>query len=236
MPRSPSKLIEKREAFRLWFEFLKLAQTSADPRVSEALIKSSAFYERWGDIRHSDFHEWWPTHAYLFEEKFVVRKLQINEKPRDLSALIVEIPLTLSATAILRAVKAIVHEELNARTATTKQSKKVSTPTSDFSITSDTEPKLAAIREMLTVYRDIHLQAPNLRGRKRLQAIHDHYLNRKNKKWRRIPNSLVADLDDDARVASVLRTVSRYIDNAETILLNVANGTFPGLYGDKLTK
>ena len=227
-----SKLLQKRESYRLWFEFLKLAQSVHSSNVKTALIRSATLYKGWGDIRDADFHDWWGSHAKLFEERFTVRKLDNGEAPRDSTALIIEIPLNIAQTTILKAVKVIVRDELAARTTSLPSRKKRSIHTSEFYITEGSEPKLRAIREMLTVYRDIYLKNPNLKGRKRLQAVHDHYLSRKSKKWRKIPTSLMADISDDARVASVLRTISRYITNAETILMNVANGTFPGTYAN----
>ena len=224
--------MQKREAFRLWFEFLKLAQSSQSTKVKAALSRSATLYEGWGDIRNAEFHDWWNNHAELFEERYTVRKLNNGEAPRDPTALIIEIPLNIAQTTILKAVTVIVRDELAVRTRPIPSRKKRSIHTSEFYITEGTEPKLAAIREMLTVYRDIYLKNPNLKGRKRLQAVHDHYLSRKSKKWRRIPTSLMADINDDARVASVLRTISRYITNAETILMNVADGNFPGAYAN----
>lgn len=231
-PPKSSKLLQKREAYRLWFEFLKLAKSSQSTKVRTALSRTAAFYEGWGDVKNAEFHVWWKTHAKLFEERFTVRKLENGEAPRDPTALIVEIPLNISETTILKAVKVIVRDERVARKQSPPNRKKRSIQTSDFHITEGAEPKLGAIREMLTVYRDVHLKNPNLKGRKRLQAVHDHYLARRNEKWRKIPPSLIADIDDDARVATVLRTVSRYISNAEAILLNVANGKFPGTYAN----
>jgi hypothetical protein len=229
-PLKPSKLLQKREAYRLWFEFLKLAHSIQSPKVRASLARSAKLYEGWGDIRNEEFHAWWTKHAELFEERFTVRKLVNGETPRDLTALIVEIPLNIAQTTALKSVKVIMRNEVAARAKSPTNRKKRSIHTSDFYITEGTEPKLAAIREMLTVYRDIYLKNPNLKGRKRLQAVHDHYLSRKSKKWKRIPTSLMADINDDARVATVLRTISRYISNAEAILMNVANGTFPGPY------
>lgn len=70
--------------------------------------------------------------------------------------------------------------------------------------------KLLAVREMLTVYRDVYLKYPNLKGEKLLEQIHKYYEGRKNKRWAKIPTPLMLtagrrDPDDLARAMRNLR-------------------------------
>ena len=81
---------------------------------------------------------------------------------------------------------------------------------------------------MLTVYRDVHLKNPRLRGEKLLDACHSFYLSRKNKRWAKIPIALMPDMDGDK--VRAMRNMRRYVQKAEKVLLNVASGEFPGSY------
>jgi hypothetical protein len=53
-------------AVRIWFNYLSLARRSDRPDVQEALKKSAAIYEQWGDFENQPFEEWWETHSYMF--------------------------------------------------------------------------------------------------------------------------------------------------------------------------
>jgi hypothetical protein len=81
---------------------------------------------------------------------------------------------------------------------------------------------------MLSVYRDVHLKSPKLRGEKLLDATHRYYLGRKNKRWAKVPMALMYDTDGDKIRA--MRNLRRYIQKAETVVHNVARGQFPGEY------
>jgi len=108
--RAQTKLASRRENYRLWFEYLRLAKRSANRKVIEALKRSEAFYEPWGDVNAESFQAWWKQKGHLFEEQHVVRRLEHNEPPSDLSSLVVEIPLNQSPTKLTRSVKALIDE------------------------------------------------------------------------------------------------------------------------------
>lgn len=228
--RPPSRLIVKREVYRLWFEYLKVALRSDDKRIKSALYSSKAFYGPWEIGADTDFNEWWKTHGYLFEEKFQVRELKAGEERLDPEALVVEIPLTESPTILLKRLKAILLSAYDAQQQLSKKSKKK--PSATYRLTEDAEPKLAAVREMLTVYRDVHLANPTLKGERLLEAVHRHYLGRKNKRWAKVPTPLLytSGKGREEDLARALRNLRRYIQKAEKIALNVANGHFPGEY------
>ena len=72
---------------------------------------------------------------------------------------------------LMKDVKVIVTEAFAAQAAAaSKKSKKA--PTSIFRLTEGAEPKLLAVREMLTVYRDVYLKNKGLRGADLLDKIH----------------------------------------------------------------
>ena len=91
------------------------------------------------------------------------------------------------------------------------------------------EPKLIAIREMLSIYRDVHLKDLSLKDKTLLKAIHNYYKSRKNKRWDKVPMSLEFDYfqEDEARA---LKNMHWYLQRARTIVMNVAKGNFPGKY------
>ena len=83
----------RREAYRLWFEYLRVARNSSLASVQTALKQSALFYAPWGDVTSVTFNTWWKEKGQLFEDKCLVRKLTSGEQPSDPNALIVEIPL-----------------------------------------------------------------------------------------------------------------------------------------------
>lgn len=219
-------LASKKEAFRLWFEYLQVARKSTDPAIKSQLIASSLFYAPWEMDKAGKFDAWWKDHASLFEEKYLVREISVGELPRDPDALIVEIPLTQAPTDLLKRLRPIIQGAFDRQERLQRKTKKKAT--AQYRLTEGAEPKLDAIREMLTVYRNVHLKNPKLKGIKLLNAIHQHYLSRKSKKWAKIPMSLdIARSQDEERA---LRNMRRYIQRTEKILMNVAKGHFPGSY------
>jgi hypothetical protein len=68
-------LSHRREAFRLWFEYLRVAHNSPNCDVQKALIRSKPFYAPWGNVLNVKFDDWWKEKSHLFEDRFVVRRL-----------------------------------------------------------------------------------------------------------------------------------------------------------------
>ena len=229
-PTHKSIYAERREAYRLWFEYLRLARQSGARDVRAALDASRAFYEPWELDQTDDFDGWWKSHRQLFEEQFVVRVLGPGEKPIDDAALIIEVPLRRSPTDLARAVRSIIQEAWNSKERKSRKGKK--RPSARYSLSNGAEPKLQALDEMLSIYRDVHLTQPNLKGKKLLQAVHAYYLGRKNKRLAKVPSSFVLrnDSTDADDLARVLKNLRRYIQKAERVILNAANGQFPGKY------
>ena len=214
----------RRETYRLWFEYLRVARNSTLTRVREALKQSAPFYAPWGDISTVKFDHWWKEKGYLFEEKYGVRRLSAGEPPSNPESLIVEIPLSRSPTVLLKDVKTLIQEVLATQARAYKKSKKA--PTSAYRLTEGAEPKLLAVREMLTVYRDVYLKNKELRGADLLDQTRAFYLGRKRRA--KVPTPLLHDKYGDKSVA--MRNMRRYITKAERVMLNVANGQFPGKY------
>lgn len=221
-----SRLIVQGRAYRLWFEYLRVALESTNPKVKSALVVSKPFYSPWEMHKAKSWNSWWKEHGYLFEEKYFVRSIKAGEQPLDPEALIIEVPLTQSPTILTKKVKALIQEAFDLHERQNKKNK--STPSTFYKLTEGAEPKYDAVREMLSVYRDVHLKNPKLRGEQLLDAVHRYYSSRKNKRWAKIPTALLYDSDGDK--ARAMRNLRRYIQKAEKIVLNVARGQFPGDY------
>jgi len=221
-------LLIRREHWRQWFEFYKLALASADPGVRERLAKSAKFYERWGDVRGEKFDAWWKSHAYLFEGTTQVHVLKEGELPRQMDSLVVEIPLNQSPTKLLAAVRLLIEEQFARKNYVKRKGRTtLSTP---FRLSDNAEPKLAAIRERLTFYRDIYLRNPGIRGRELLVAIQRHYTSRKRSN--KVPMAIRASSFESSSgdYVRAMRNVRRYVHDARAIIVNVAGGQFPGKY------
>ena len=214
----------RREAYRLWFEYLQVARNSSLTRVREALKQSAPFYAPWGDFSTAKFDHWWKQKGNLFEDKYIVRQLEAAQRPSSPESLIIEIPLTRSPTELIKDVKALIQEAFATRKRAMKKSKRA--PTSAYRLTEGAEPKLLAVREMLTVYRDVYLKNKELRGAELLEKVHAYYLGRKRRT--KVPTPLLYDKYRDKSVA--MRNMRRYITKAERVMLNVASGQFPGKY------
>jgi hypothetical protein len=144
---------------------------------------------------------------------------------RDLFFVI--IPLRQSPTILTKAVGKIIREASAAQDRQFRKSKK--RPTSQYRLTEGAEPKLRAVREMLTVYRDAYLKDQSLRGAELLEKVYALYLGRRQKSWARIPTPLLYDKKHGDNTVA-LHNLRRYISKAQRVVLNVANGEFPGKY------
>ncbi len=219
------KLSAQKRAYRLWFEYLRVARRSTKKEIKSALTAYSGAYRDWHMDEITKFDTWWKEHSNLFEEKYFVRSLGIGENPLDTDALILEIPLTQSPTILTRNVKILIQEAYLTKA---KQEKKNKTKaTAKYKLTEGVEPKFDAIREMLSIYRDVYLKHSTLKGRKLLDQVHQYYKSRKNQ-YKKVPSQFQHLGGDDEQRA--LRNLNRYIHKAEKIVLNVARGEFPGKY------
>lgn len=219
------KLAAQKRAYRLWFEYLRVARQSTKKEIKSALIAFSGAYRDWHMDEAKDFNSWWKEHSHLFEEKYFIRSLHAGEIPSDPEALILEIPLTQSPTILTKTVKTFIQEAFSARETQERKSKKKAT--AHYKLTKDSEPKLDAVREMLSIYRDVYLKNPSSKGRQLLDHVHHYYKSRKNQ-YKKIPMPFQHQGGDDEQRA--LRNLNRYIHKAEKIVLNVARGEFPGKY------
>jgi hypothetical protein len=81
---------------------------------------------------------------------------------------------------------------------------------------------------MLIVYR-VYLKDTNLSGQPLLVAVGVHYKKRKRKRFAKVPMALALPTTN-SDIGTPMRNLRRYITKAEKLVLNVANGEFPGRY------
>jgi hypothetical protein len=220
-------LAARKDAYRLWFEYLKVARSSVNKEVKAALARSAKFYEPWEMDKADKFDAWWKGHRNLFEEPFFVRELKHGEMPLDPAALVVEVPLTQSPTILTKRVRAIIQDAVQRQQKALGKGK--TKANAHYHLTDRAEPKLATVKEMLCVYRDVYLKNPNLHGGKRLDAVHRYYLGDRENTWQTVPMQFRHGRTNIQKITA-LRNVNRYIQKAKKIVFNVALGEFPGKY------
>lgn len=141
-------------------------------------------------------------------------------------ALLLEIPLTRSATAIIKQIRPLLEEAVAAHAKSARKGKRQ--PTASYRLTAGAEPKVIAIRGSLTIYREVCLKNPNLKGHKLLEAVHAYYLSRKVARKAKVP--LPLQYSNEINRIRAMRNLNRYVHRAQRIMLNVAKGNFPGDY------
>lgn len=213
-------LLIKKESYRLWFEFYKLAVKNKKYDVTKALNASLEYYKPWGDVSSIKFDDWWKKNSKLFEQFSV--KILNNISERQLKdSLIVEIPLNESTSVLLKKVKYAIDNERTKNTSKKRIGKKL---LGNFQLTQNSEPKLRTLREVLNVYRDVYLNSQNPKGVKFYKEVLDYYESRTRNK--RIPPAL----DPNGNPETTAKNLRRWIQWAKQIELNVAKGEFPGKY------
>lgn len=213
----------RRETYRLWFEYLRLAHLSNDDRTRTALKGSRMFYDAWGDVMNIKFDTWWKTHAHLFEESRIHRLEPGSSVNSSQEVLTIEVPLALSSSQIMSEVRAIVHDALGAR----KRDHRKDTrhPSANYTPTMGAEPKLKPLYDTLIIYRDVYLPHRQLRGQKLLNEVINFYQRPRARKQRQLPDALQM-----TRYESNTRVLRNLNARAEQLVLNVAKGKFPGEY------
>jgi len=208
-----TNLIIKKDSYRIWFEFYKLALQN------KSLSVNKGRYNQWGtDVENLKFDEWWKSHSKLFEQP-VVKIVKSEEEMESPYGILIEVPMNKSVTETLSDIKDLLVKQDK----TNKKTKKVLI--GRYQLTEDKEPKLKIIKEVLNVYKDVYLKMENPKGQKFYDAVVRYYASRKRNT--RIPPQLI---DVNRGNSSAVRTLGRWIQKAKKIESNVANGEFPGKY------
>lgn len=216
-------LLLRKESYRLWFEFYKLALQSREYEVINAIKASKDFYAAWGDVQSTKFDAWWETHQQLFSEH-QVKTLESLEDRQTSESLIIEVPSNQAISKLLGEIKEILENNQKQKP---NYRKRKTTFTSSYQLTAGSEPKLDTIRNVLIVYRDVYLTNDKPSAMETLKLAVEFYQGRK--KSNKLPYSLMFD-DRHGQLDNARRNIARWLKWAKTILLNTAKGQFPGKY------
>lgn len=244
------KLTIKKEAYRLWFEYLKLALLLIDPsfktkdkkllgfivKINTAYSNRKDIYKDWHITKDTNFNTWWDSHSTLFEEKSNVRQILPGYTLSSNNTILVEIPLNRSATEISkRVIDIVIDAQALAGLRTNKKTKVVAS--ASFQVSTGSEPKVKILNDMLIIFRDVYKKNPKLKGSKLVEEIYAFYGKRK-KGFTSAPKNLIEEEQTRKNTPNnktipetIKRTANRYINNAAQVLVNVAAGEFPGKYG-----
>ncbi len=232
---------EKREPYRLWFEFLKTALK--DPTVSV----DREFYVEWGNVEDTAFNPWWDQHwRDLFAEQIeTVAVLHSREEFdasfADPSYLVVRIPLSTRARPRNKELQSAIEDEL--------RSNPRPPPKSRFVIAAKRSMKLDLLRAMLRLYQ---FNLKNDRNPEAAAIAYCDWAKRWNESKRAQKVFVEPFLLEFVEAAEVLNSatnahakkaarrdteydekrgqVRRYIRQAERIAKNVGKGDFPGKF------
>jgi hypothetical protein len=203
-------------AVRLWIGYLRLARLSNRPEVRNALKKSADFYQRWDDFEDEPFETWWETHSYMFEDKIASVRPEDDTIPcPSENELLLFIPLRRKPTELVNEVRALI----------TEQQKKVKrtqrSPIQDLA--EGKSPQIDQLAYKLAIGSVVY-EFPKLRGRPRLllDQVHAYFKN----SGQEVPMTLWCENED--ALLRALRNLDRYVKGADQVMLNVANGRFPG--------
>lgn len=213
------RFVASRVIYHCWYDFLRIAMKSTDKEIVSALARSKGFYAPWEVKVDESFDRWWKTHKHLFLN--MQREVTVlKELPTSLSdeSLYVEIPKGLPHTVLLEQLKTLLQREDPSR----RGRRKESAPTSLYVPTETQALKHEHLRVLRDLTRDVFCD-DSLTGRKLLERTKLYFESERFKrKKNKIPSNFLGS-DENS-----LQSLRRYKKNSQLILLNVANGIFPG--------
>ena len=219
-----------KEAYRLWFEFLKRAIDNPNVKVE---LKH---YKAWGDVSKYKFDKWWKD----IGSKVIDLDSQSNvsfatDGTTEEGSYLVRIPKTLTSTEAANQVRQLLLESNHKQVVLESKLK----------IRHGAEIRPVTYRTYLNTY-DIWLDLTAKSDGKKVTfkqvmiAVRKFYIGRaikyknSNRRVDKLPSNLRTamnekNLDDVDVLASsqVIATISRYIKETNKIMENVAKGFFP---------
>lgn len=216
-----SGLVADKELFRIWFEFYKLALVSYDKEVQSALRKSKKIYADWEINSNEYFDDWWISHNHLFIDIDNVRLMAIDELKDD-EYLYVVVPRTRSINVAVDEFTELLSKEFNVT-----RSKKTHVPKHRFAPTEIQGFKREVIRLTLDLMKNVFIDE-TLKGKNLYEKVQSYLETSRFKKQKNEMPNIFEDLKNGSEDAK--RNIRRYRTRGMKILLNVANGRFPGTY------
>lgn len=200
-----------------------LALRSDDLLVKKALTKSKKFYADWGADASLQFDEWWVKHRNLFHDEQTVRVVPSNHVPND-NCLYFEVPKTKSYGDLVEEFKS----ELLRVNPKAKRGRKIPVK-HRYAPTEIQGVKEDSLRMMLDLQKRVFFEEK--KGAALTTAVQKFFSSERYKKRPneipRVFQAMVGTLDHSE---SAERNIRRYRQKARKLILNVANGVFPGSY------
>ena len=228
MKRQKSPKNESKEAYRLWFEFLKRALVEDRSAVDLKL------YSEWGDVESHSFTKWWREVGERITAKPIVKAELLEKGASDDSSYLVRLPKSLTSTQLGNEVRRLL---LEIDHHPKKQSK--------VRISDGAEVRPEKIRAYLRVY-DSQVKLQNLSKEGKVQkkdlliearkAFHKHQERYRNNIFMVdvLPDALFGHFDpknpddyDVLRDRQETANVARYLTEAKRIIEAVKIGRFP---------
>ena len=216
-----SGLIADKELFRIWFEFYKLALVNKDKDIQSAMRKTKKFYADWGADSNVHFDDWWVTHNHLFVDIDRVRLMEDSETKDD-GHLYVVIPRTRSINVAVEEFSELLSNEFNVTRA-----KRTHVPIHKYAPTEIQGFKRDSMRLTLDLMKNV-FQDETLKSKALYEKVVNYLETDRFKKQKNELPTIFEDLTNDSEDAK--RNIRRYRSRGKSILLNVANGRFPGKY------
>lgn len=219
------QLIADKEIYRIWYEFYKFVLVSNDKEVVSKLKKSKKFYKDWGMDPDLHFDDWWKAHSHLFEKEDVAVRLLDPGTRVPRSELVVAIPQDASIADALKQVKALLVDASVGMVV-------VKNPRNPYQPTEIQGLKRDALAVMVDLQKHVFYD-PKLRGAVLRQRVHQFFSGeRYKKKENKIPFSFVvgSSWDKTEHADAADRNIRRYRQKIKQLILNVADGEFPGKY------
>ena len=221
---------DSKEAYRLWFEFLKRA--IANPNVKVEL----KYYKAWGDVSNYKFDKWWKD----IGSKVIDLDGQSNvafatDGVTEEGSYLVRIPKTLTSTEAANQIRQLLIESNHKQVILQ----------SNLKIRHGAEIRPLTYRTYLNTY-DIWLDliaksdGKKVTFKQVLIAVRKFYISRAkkhkntNRRFDKLPPNLLTAMNDnnldevDVLASSqAIATIARYIKETNKIMETVAKGVFP---------
>lgn len=225
-PRPPRA--QSKEAYRLWFEFLRRAIAEDKSKVRLDL------YKEWGDVENYKFNKWWDQIGSKVIDLRPPTIDQVKDGKADDVSYLLRVPKSMTSTQIGNEVRKFLmelgHQPLQL---------------SSLRVRQGAEIRPSTYRAYLHTY-DEHLKlvaksdGQKVTARELLKAVRKFYIKHeeryKNNVWStdKMPMALSADMDrnnpydiDPIHSATAINAVNRYLREAIKIINAVGIGKFP---------
>ena len=216
-----------KQNIRVWFDYLKVALTEKtltikkNKEINLTPLINKEYYRAWDlpQVRKLSFDKWWKTHKHLFAHKEFINVRVLNE---------------LSLNDAMKEVRKQLIDKVNQKTSFHITSKKFRYREVDDYL------KCWKLRQK-EVYSKKYKEMRNMEYLQIAYKLKYDYIKKaplyettkvdgKRKKSKLIKRNFKAQTKIEKQKRNVLHSVKKRVNNAKTIIMNTARGTFTGKY------